>query len=1033
MKIINRVLLTGASLFVSLNLLHAQSAVSLSGTAQPTTEATDATSVMLQALEQVPPLPPQDSPAGGNFYTVQHGKDWPPLPGNVLNLPFWSLGDGFFVLDDRNVDYAELQAEAEAAAALVEAAAPMMQMSMMSSLSSSYAYANPVYLTNMAAVIAYDGSTTASFSIAGGTNFVPYDILMTTNLLSPIDWTWLGIGYTSNNYTFYGQASDNAFYRLAKPSKTMTVPWGADNYGQCDVWSGITNAMQVTGGREFSLALLNDGTVMGWGYNGASSSALVPTNLTGVVMIASGWMHNAALLTNGTVQAWGDNFWGEINVPAGLTNVTVISAHALHSLALRSDGTVVAWGYNGFGETNVPAGLSNVVAIAAGYQFNLAVTTNGTVTAWGANSDGQCTIPAGLSNVVDVAAGTYHSLALLNDGTVAAWGDNDYGESSVPVGLSNVVAIAAGGDPIYADTAYSMALKSDGTVVTWGDDDAAEPLSGLSNVISIAAGVNHALAIRTGPPTPVVTLEPFDHYQVVGSTATFTARGAGLYGVTYQWQTNGVNLSGATNATLTVTNVQTTSATNYAVVVTDNGGMGSIVSSNAGLYVITPPVITYQSTPTNIACLYGNYVSLAATATAPGQANGFPLSYQWKYNGTNISGATGNAYGFPATNAPGTYSLVAANAAGNVSASWQVINTNVINVTNDLLLVYNTNSADSATVLNYYLAHRPMIGGANVLGIGCSVSPYDIISSMDFTNQILIPYFNWLTNNPTKHPQYLVLFLDVPARVNDGGSSLPSVQYQLANDIPGIQPFVTSINMNGTNDCIGYINKLAAFGTNGQLVISASAGGYANTNYILDGVRTGTGYGPPPFYNGDYSGNGYIVSNAITGLTASGVPSSAINFNDGLDTVTTVITNGGTNYTLYYTPQITNAANVSGYICWGQHSALGGDYAINGTVTWTGNSSWWIIETVESFNGLRGNPGQGTFLKWSSANAFGGTNYSNTPIGMVSHVEEPFLYGIEDSSVYFGLWAAGKNFAICAWNSSRTPYFQAVGDPFVTK
>jgi hypothetical protein len=62
---------------------------------------------------------------------------------------------------------------AEAAQAL---ASPMTRFSMMaSSLATAYAYGNPVYLTNMAANFAYDGSMTANFSIAGGTNFVPYD------------------------------------------------------------------------------------------------------------------------------------------------------------------------------------------------------------------------------------------------------------------------------------------------------------------------------------------------------------------------------------------------------------------------------------------------------------------------------------------------------------------------------------------------------------------------------------------------------------------------------------------------------------------------------------------------------------------------------------------------------------------------------------------------------------------------------------------------------------------------------------------
>ncbi len=286
-----------------------------------------------------------------------------------------------------------------------------------SSLASSYAYTNPVYLTNMTATVAGDGSMIPQFSIMGGTNFVPYDILMTTNLALPLSSsTWIGIGYTSNSYTFYVQPADTAYYLLAKPSKTMIFPFGDDTYGQCNVWPGITNALQVVGSSEFSLALLSDGTVQAWGYNGASSSSLVSTNLTNVTMIAAGWNHIVALRSDSTVTNWGDDLFGEINMPAGLSNVTVISAQALHSLALTSTGTVVAWGDGAEGETNVPTGLSGVTAIAAGGQHNLAVS-NGLVVAWGENGSGQCSVPGGLAQCLGRGvAGWQHSVALKVDG-----------------------------------------------------------------------------------------------------------------------------------------------------------------------------------------------------------------------------------------------------------------------------------------------------------------------------------------------------------------------------------------------------------------------------------------------------------------------------------------------------------------------------------------------------------------------------------------------------------------------------------------
>ena len=131
---------------------------------------------------------------------------------------------------------------------------------------------------------------------------------------------------------------------------------------------------------------------------------------------------------------------------------------------------------------------------------------------------------------------------------------------------------------------------------------------------------------------------------------------------------------------------------------------------------------------------------------------------------------------------------------------------------------------------------------------------------------------------------------------------------------------------------------------------------------------------------------------------------------------------------------------MAGYICWGAHSNWGtnllsdGNYALDGQVKWSGNSDWWIIRTEESFNGQR-DTGQGNFIKWFSRNAFGGTNYSNTPIGGPTYVNEPFAIAT-DNAILFGMWASGKNLAICCWaarNPGTPPYLQVVGDPFVTK
>ena len=72
---------------------------------------------------------------------------------------------------------------------------------------------------------------------------------------------------------------------------------------------------------------------------------------------------------------------------------------------------------------------------------------------------------------------------------VVGGGTNDYGQATPPAGLSNVVAIAAG-------RYHSLALQSDGSIVGWGYYYYATPPAGLTGVVAIAAGPYHSLALK---------------------------------------------------------------------------------------------------------------------------------------------------------------------------------------------------------------------------------------------------------------------------------------------------------------------------------------------------------------------------------------------------------------------------------------------------------------------------------------------------------------------------------------------------------
>jgi alpha-tubulin suppressor-like RCC1 family protein len=256
------------------------------------------------------------------------------------------------------------------------------------------------------------------------------------------------------------------------------------------------------------------------------------------------------------VFTWGDNTYGvqgdgspQVHKTPGPTSPLIGIKAAMcgwyHCLALKSDGTVWAWGYNGYGQlgdgttTDRPtpvqvSGLSGVVAVAGGSYFSYALKSDGTVWAWGINSNGvdgalgdgttishSNPVQALVTDVVAIAAGGSHGLAVKSDGTVSAWGRGYAGQlgdgaytdpQPTPVkvsGLTNVIAVAGG-------RLHSLALKNDGTVWAWGDNSLDELGDGtttghntpvqvkgpggagnLKNIVAIAAGDAHNLAVKS--------------------------------------------------------------------------------------------------------------------------------------------------------------------------------------------------------------------------------------------------------------------------------------------------------------------------------------------------------------------------------------------------------------------------------------------------------------------------------------------------------------------------------------------------------
>jgi hypothetical protein len=193
-----------------------------------------------------------------------------------------------------------------------------------------------------------------------------------------------------------------------------------------------------------------------------------------------------------------------------------------------------------------------------------------------------------------------------------------------------------------------------------GDQFTVVVSNGTGSVTSNAA----TLTVTAAPVAPSITSQPANRTVATGQTASFSVTATGTAPMTYQWRKNGVAIGGATAASYT-TPATISSDDGSQFTVAASNSLGSVTSNAATLTVNDPPAITSQ--PTSQSVLVGQTASFSVTATGDGT-----LTYQWKKNGTNISGATSASYTTPATVSADNgaqFTVVVSNSAGSATSS----------------------------------------------------------------------------------------------------------------------------------------------------------------------------------------------------------------------------------------------------------------------------------------------------------------------------------------------------------------------------
>lgn len=196
----------------------------------------------------------------------------------------------------------------------------------------------------------------------------------------------------------------------------------------------------------------------------------------------------------------------------------------------------------------------------------------------------------------------------------------------------------------------------------------------ISNSVGSATSSAATLTVTAAPTVPTITTQPANQTVTAGQTASFSVVATGTAPLSYQWQKNSANISGATSASYT-TPATTTADSGATFRVMVNNSAGNVTSNTATLIVnasAVGPTITTQ--PANQTVTAGQTASFSVVA-----AGSAPLSYQWQKNSANISGAISSSYTTPVTTTADSGSMfrvVVSNSVGSATSNQATLTVN---------------------------------------------------------------------------------------------------------------------------------------------------------------------------------------------------------------------------------------------------------------------------------------------------------------------------------------------------------------------
>ena len=240
---------------------------------------------------------------------------------------------------------------------------------------------------------------------------------------------------------------------------------------------------------------------------------------------------------------------------------------------------------------------------------------------------------------------------------------------STPVSFS---VATTGTDPITYQWRKDGTSISGATNSTYTVNSTPAGTSATYDVIAsnVVGSVTSAPAVLTVNSPVSLTEQPVSQTVNPGAPVTFKVSATGTEPITYQWRKSGVNITGATTATLSIPNAQSANAGIYDAVVTNV--VGSVTSSGATLAVNVP--VSFTAQPVNTTTNQGATAAFSVTTSGTD-----PVTYQWRKNGVAIPSATGPSLSLNSVTPSdaGIYDVVATNVVGSVNSLTATLAVNV--------------------------------------------------------------------------------------------------------------------------------------------------------------------------------------------------------------------------------------------------------------------------------------------------------------------------------------------------------------------